>query len=122
MVQISGKMLIARRRIIVGAMNSQAMARSERPRTRRTSRAGVAAERPPFLLHIGRGEPRDIGKRLGLVRRVGDHRDALPAKLRAAELLAGIDEEADPFAADLLILVEPGEEGEPVHLQRDLAR
>src|SRR5216683_5003767 len=43
MVQISGKMLIARRRIIVGAMNSQAMARSERPRTRRASRAGVAA-------------------------------------------------------------------------------
>src|SRR5260221_8887301 len=43
MVQISGKMLIAKRRRIVGAMNSQAMARSERPRTRRASRAGVAA-------------------------------------------------------------------------------
>src|SRR5215470_3408974 len=41
MVQTSGKMLMARRRRTVGAMKSQAMARSERPRTRRANAAGV---------------------------------------------------------------------------------
>ena len=42
-VQISGKMLIASSSSIVGAMKSQAIARSERPRMRRLSGAGVAA-------------------------------------------------------------------------------
>ena len=41
-VQISGKMLIASSSSIVGAMNSQAIARSDRPRMRRASGAGVA--------------------------------------------------------------------------------
>ena len=42
-VQISGKMLIASSRSIVGPMKSHAMARSERPRTFPASAAGVAA-------------------------------------------------------------------------------
>ena len=41
-VQISGKMLIASSSTIVGAMNSQAMARSESPRTMRPALGGVA--------------------------------------------------------------------------------
>src|SRR4051795_10246106 len=42
-VQISGKMLIASSSSIVGAMKSQAIARSERPRMRRCKGAGVAS-------------------------------------------------------------------------------
>src|SRR4051812_31564814 len=41
-VQISGKMLIASSSTIVGAMKSHAIARSDRPRIRRASGAGVA--------------------------------------------------------------------------------
>ena len=41
-VQIKGKMLIASSRIIVGAMKIHAMARSDRPRMRRATGAGVA--------------------------------------------------------------------------------
>jgi hypothetical protein len=40
-VQINGKMLIASSSTIVGAMNNHAMARSDRPRMRRASGAGV---------------------------------------------------------------------------------
>src|ERR1051326_7395941 len=42
MVQASGKMLIASSSRMVGVMNSQAMARSDRPRTRRATASGVA--------------------------------------------------------------------------------
>ena len=42
MVQISGKMLIASSSTIVGAMNNQAIARSDRPRIRRATPGGVA--------------------------------------------------------------------------------
>src|SRR5690349_23285406 len=42
MVQINGKMLIASSSSIVGATNSQAIARSERPRMRSATPAGVA--------------------------------------------------------------------------------
>ena len=51
-----------------------------------------------------------------------NHRDALAAELGEVTLGAGrIDEEADLVAADIRILVEAGEEGEPVHLHRHLA-
>ena len=40
-VQISGKMLIASSSTIVGAMNSHAIARSDRPRSRVASAGGV---------------------------------------------------------------------------------
>src|SRR4030095_7687157 len=42
-VQISGKMLIANSSSIVRALNSHAIARSERPRMRRNNGAGVAS-------------------------------------------------------------------------------
>src|SRR5579864_7751889 len=41
--QISGNMLIASSRAIEGVMKSQAMLRSDRPRTRLTMRSGVRA-------------------------------------------------------------------------------
>src|SRR6185437_8912629 len=40
-IQISGKMLIASRRAIVGATNSHAMVRSDRPRVRKARRDSV---------------------------------------------------------------------------------
>src|SRR5262245_32276624 len=41
-VQINGKILIASSSTIVGAMNSHAIARSDKPRTRRAKDGGVA--------------------------------------------------------------------------------
>ena len=85
--------------------------------------ARVATERPPLLLHVGRGEPLDVLERLGAVRRIRDDRDALAAELRALALRPGrIDEEADLVATDVRVLVEAREEGEPVHHHRHLAR
>ena len=83
--------------------------------------AGITAERPPFLLDIRLRKPFDIGERIVPVRRVGDHRDALPAELGVVILLLRIDEEADLVAADIGILVEAGEECEEVHLHCDLS-
>jgi len=40
-IQISGKILIASKSAIVGATNSQAMVRSDRPRVRSTERESV---------------------------------------------------------------------------------
>ena len=44
-IQINGKMLIASNKAIVGVTNSQAMPRSERPRTRLAARNGAGAMR-----------------------------------------------------------------------------
>src|SRR5688572_7857085 len=45
-------MLMARSRIIVGVMNSQAIARSESPFMRRATRGGVASARPSAICAI----------------------------------------------------------------------
>src|SRR5882672_4301283 len=54
--------------------------------------AGIAAERPPLLLHIPTGEPFDVLQRFALVLGIGDNRDALPAELRCLGGGGGIGE------------------------------
>ena len=85
-------------------------------------RGRVAAQRPPLLLHVRLREPLDVLQRLFLLLRVADHRDALAAQGRCLDVLLRVDEEADLVAADVGVLVEAREEGEPVHHHRDLAR
>ena len=55
---------------------------------------GEAAERPPLLLHLGLGEPFDVGERPVHVVGVGDDADALAAERRGGDLLGRVDEVA----------------------------
>jgi hypothetical protein len=75
---------------------------------------------PPLLLHVGLREPLEVLERVVLALGVRDDRQSLTAELRVVLRGARIDEESDAVRAHFL--VEAGEEREPVHLHRDLAR
>src|SRR4030095_6368386 len=82
--------------------------------------AGIAAKRPPFLLHVRLRKPFEVLQRIVLVLGIGDYGNSLPAELRV--MLGGrrVDEEPDLVRAHFL--VQAGKEREPVHLHCDLAR
>src|SRR3954467_36420 len=76
--------------------------------------AGIAAQRPPLLLHVAAGEPFDVLQRFALVLGIGNHGDSLSTELGCPGGGGGIGEEADLVAADIRIFVETREEGEEV--------
>mmetsp|Transcript_143 Transcript_143/g.457 ORF Transcript_143/g.457 Transcript_143/m.457 type:complete len:391 (-) Transcript_143:113-1285(-) len=80
----------------------------------------IAAQRPPFGLHIGVGEPLDILKGRVLFVGIGHNRNALAAQCGARVVLWWVHEEVDLVPARVGVGIEAGEEGEPVHRHGDL--